>query len=319
MVQSTHHALRKASLIGAALMACASVFAAQDYPTRPITMVVPYGIGGTTDLSARKLASLAQEALGQPIVIENRLGGSGAIAMRTVAHAKPDGYTLIATTSSPLFVTPAVRPVGYQPLEDFTPIMNYSGPYHGVLVTADSPYHSIKEVIDSALAGTTIRYGTAGALGGPHMAFELIANETGAPLKHIPFNGAASTTAALLNGRIDMALVPAYRDLVESGQLTLLGVLDNARDPDFEQVATLSEAGYDVSFPSVVGILAPAGTQDEIVSKLEKVFIDAASSGEFIAFMNRINQPVRIMTGQDLGKQIKANLATYRALIEQLH
>ncbi|WP_418138345.1 tripartite tricarboxylate transporter substrate binding protein [Marinomonas sp. RS-M-Aa-14] len=291
---------------------------AVDYPTHPITMVVPYGAGGTTDISARKLSSLAEAELGQPIVIENRPGGSGTNAMRAVTKAKKDGYTLIATTSSPLFVTPAVRPVGYDSVKDFTPILNYSGPYHGVLVQADSPYQSFDELMAAAKSGTSISYGTAGAMGGPHLSFELIARETRAKLKHVPFNGAGSATAALLGGHVDVALVPAYRDLVLDSKLRLLGVLDDSRDPDFASVPTLKEAGYDVEFPSVVGVMAPAGTDPKIVAKLEATFTKVANSDEFKEFMTKLNQPVRVMTGKKLGETIKMNLENFREVAKEL-
>lgn len=291
---------------------------AQDFPSRPVTIVVPYGAGGTTDISARKLASMAEPLLGQPVVIENHPGGSGTNAMRMVARAKPDGYTLIASTSSPLFVTPAVRPVGYDPVKDFIPLLNYSGPYHGVLVKAGSPYHTLKELIDAAKSGKTISFATAGAMGGPHLSFESVARITGAKLRHVPFNGAASATAALLGGHVDVALVPAYRDLVNGGQLSLLAVLDGSRDPDFKNVPTLKEAGYDVEFPSVVGLLAPAGTNKAIVNKLTKVFTQVVKSAEFKQFMTKLNQPVRYMTGEELGQVIKRNLANYRQVAQDL-
>lgn len=289
-----------------------------DFPTRPITLVVPYGAGGTTDISARKLASLTEKVLGQPIVVEDRPGGSGTNAMRAVAAAKPDGYTLIASTSSPCFVTPALRPVGYDPLKDFVPLLNYSGPIHGVLVNASSPYKTFKDLIAAAKAGKTLTYGTAGAMGGAHLAFTEVARETGAKLQHVPFNGAAKATAALLGNHVDIALVPAYRDLVKDGQLRLLAVLDVHRDPDFPDVATLKEDGYDTEFPSIVGILAPAGTDPAIVKKLSDAFMQTAGSAEFKTFMTKLSQPVRLMTGPELEQVIARNLVAYRKIAKQL-
>jgi tripartite-type tricarboxylate transporter receptor subunit TctC len=307
------------------LVLAASVFGltatlawAQDYPTRPITVVVPYGAGGTTDISARKLTSMAEPILGQPVVVENRPGGSGTNAMRSVASAKSDGYTLIATTSSPSFVTPALRPVGYDPIADFVPILNYSGPYHGVLVKADSPYHTINELIETAKSGTKLTYGTAGAMGGAHLAFTAVADETGAKLQHVPFDSASAATAAVLGGHVHIALVPAYRDLVKDGQLRLLAVLDGTRDPDFPDTPTLMDAGYDVEFPSIVGVMAPAGTDPAIVARLEEVLTEVATSDEFKDFMTKLNQPVRVMSGKELGEVIARNLKAYRALAKEL-
>ena len=307
----------KQVVVAGAISMTAMAGVAQDFPERPITVVVPYGAGGTTDISARKIASLAEAELGQPVVVENRPGGSGTNAMRAVANAKADGYTLIATTSSPLFVTPAIRPVGYDSVKDFTPILNYSGPFHGVLVQAGSPYKTLQDLVEAA-KDKQISYGTAGAMGGAHLSFESISRETSSKLKHVPFNGAAAATAALLGGHVDVALVPAYRDLVNSDQLTLLGILDGTRDPDFADAPTLKEAGYNVEFPSVVGIMAPAGTDAAVVEKLETVFTKVASSEEFKTFMTKLNQPVRIMSGEQLGDTIKENLANYRKVAQEL-
>jgi len=206
---------RRSSLALMASIAIApfAALAQQDYPNRPITLVIPYGAGGSTDTSARQMATMAEKILGQSIVVENLPGASGTNAMRTVAAADPDGYTLIATTSSPSFVTPALRDVGYDTLADFIPILNYSGPFHGVLVPADSPYRSLDELIEGAKSGT-VTYGTAGAMGGAHLAFASVAKQTGAKLQHVPFDGAAKTKAAVLGGHVNVALVPAYRDLV---------------------------------------------------------------------------------------------------------
>lgn len=294
-----------------------TAMAEDAYPSRPITLVVPYGAGGTTDISARQMALMAEKLLGQPIVVENQPGASGTNAMRTVAAADADGYTLIATTSSPSFVTPALRPVGYDTLTDFTPILNYSGPFHGVLVPTSSPYNTLAELVAGAKAGT-VTYGTAGAMGGAHLAFASMAKETGSQLQHVPFDGAAKATAAVLGGHVDVALVPAYRDLVKDGQLRLLGVLDGTNDPDFPDAPTLKGAGYAAEFPSIVGILAPDGTDPAIIAKLEETFTQVASSDEFKTFMTGLSQPVRIMSGADLAKTIEENLNAYREIAKEM-
>lgn len=296
----------------------ASTATAADYPSRPITIVIPYGAGGTTDTSARQLASMAEKKLGQPIVVQNLPGASGTNAMRSVAAAKPDGYTLIATTSSPSFVTPALRSVGYDTLKDFVPVMNYSGPFHGVLVQASAPYKTLDDLIKAAKSGKTLSYGTAGAMGGAHLAFTKVAKASGASLRHVPFKGAAGATAAILGGHVDIALVPAYRDLVRSDKLRLLAVLDGTRDPDFASIPTLMDAGFDIEFPSIVGIMAPAGTDAAVVAKLEKVFTEVAKSDEFGAFMKKLSQPVRIMSGKQLGQAVARNLTAYRALAKEM-
>jgi len=310
---------RRSSLALMASIAIApfAALAQQDYPNRPITLVIPYGAGGSTDTSARQMATMAEHILGQSIVVENLPGASGTNAMRAVAAADPDGYTLIATTSSPSFVTPALRDVGYDTLADFIPILNYSGPFHGILVPADSPYRSLDELIEGAKSDT-VTYGTAGAMGGAHLAFASVAKQTGAKLQHVPFDGAAKAKAAVLGGHVNVALVPAYRDLVKDGQLRLLGVLDGTSDPDFPEAPTLKAAGLAAEFPSIVGIMAPDGTDPAIIAKLEAAFTEVASSDEFKAFMTDLSQPVRIMSGADLAKTIEENLSAYREIAKEL-
>ena len=295
-----------------------SLAGAVDYPTRAISLIVPYGAGGTTDISARRLAALAEPLLGQPVVIENRPGGGGINAMRGLAAAKADGYAVIATTSSPLFVTPALRPVGYDPIADFNSLLNYSGPYHGVLVRADSPYHSLDDLLAAAASGKRLTYGTAGALSGPRLSFTALARETSADLQHVPFSSASSVTAALLGGHIDIALVPAYRDMVRGERLRLLAVLDDSRDPDFPQVPTLTDAGYTIEFPSIVGLMVPRGVPAERVERLRAAFAEAAASEAFARDMDKLSQPVRILSGEQMDEVIQRNLAVYRNLAEEL-
>jgi tripartite-type tricarboxylate transporter receptor subunit TctC len=159
---------------------------------------------------------------------------------------------------------------------------------------------------------------SAGAMGGAHLAFTAVAKKTGGKLQHVPFNGAAAATAAVLGNHVNVALVPAYRDLVRDNKLRLLAVLDGTRDPDFPDVPTLKDAGFDIEFPSIVGILAPAKADPSVTAKLEKVFTDVASSKDFKDFMTKLSQPVRIMSGKELGKTIAGNLQAYRELAKEM-
>ncbi len=304
--------------LATALLLVTTTAWAESFPSRPVTLVVPYGAGGTTDISARQLAKLAEPILGQPVVVENHPGGGGINAMRSVARATPDGYTLIATTSSPSFVTPALRDVGYDPIQDFLPLLNYSGPYHGVLINADSPYRTLDELLEAARNGTRLTYATAGALSGARLSFTALSRETHADLQHVPFDGASSATAALLGHHVDIALVPAYRDLVNDGRLRLLAVLDDGRDPDFPSVPTLAQSGHDIEFPSIVALMAPRGTPAGRIDTLRDAFTQAASSDAFAKVMKKLNQPVRLMSGEALEAVIEKNLTDYRELASEL-
>ncbi|MEJ2167718.1 MAG: tripartite tricarboxylate transporter substrate binding protein [Desulfobacterales bacterium] len=289
------------------------------YPEKPITILIPYAAGGTTDVGVRKLGSIIEKKLGQPIIAENKPGGSGTIALSACAKAKPDGYTLVAVTSSPVFITPHLRKVPYNPIKDLVPIMNSSGPHHGVCVPTASEWQTFADLIkfgkDKPNQAT---YGTAGTFAGAHISILYVEKLTGAKFAHVPFKGAAPATAAILGGHISFAVIPRYADYVRAGTLRVLAVLDGSRDPDFPNVPTLRDLGYDWEFASIVGIMAPAGTPKAVLDKLEKVFIEAADSAEFREFMKKANLPVNIMNGEKFGAVLKSNYLAYREAINEL-
>jgi tripartite-type tricarboxylate transporter receptor subunit TctC len=290
-----------------------------EYPEKPITILIPYAAGGTTDIGVRKLGSIMEKTLGQPIIVENRTGGSGTIALSACAHAKADGYTLVAVTSSPVFITPLLRKVPYNPIEDLVPIMNYSGPHHGVCVPAASEWQKFEDLIkfgkDKPNQAT---YGTAGTFAGAHISFLYVEKLTGAKFSHVPFKGGAPATAAVLGRHVSFAIIPKYADHVRAGKLRVLAVLDGSRDPDFPNVPTLRDLGIDWEFASIVGIMAPAGTSKPILSKLEKVFTEAADSADFRGFMKKANLPVNLMNSEKFGTVLKTNYLGYRKAIQEL-
>jgi tripartite-type tricarboxylate transporter receptor subunit TctC len=290
-----------------------------EYPEKPITILIPYAAGGTTDVGVRKLGSIIEKKLGQPIIVENRPGGSGTIALSACSKAKSDGYTLVAVTSSPVFITPHLRKVTYNPIKDLVPIMNYSGPHHGVCVPAASEWQKFADLIKFGKENPNkATYGTAGTFAGAHISMLYVEKLTGAKFAHIPFKGAAPATAAILGGHISCAIIPRYADHVRNGTMRVLAVVDGYRDPDFPNVPTLRDLGYDWEFASIVGIMAPTGTPKPVLSKLEKVFIEGADSTEFRDFMKKANLPVNIMNSEKFGTVLESNYLAYRKAIEEL-
>lgn len=290
-----------------------------EYPERPIKILIPYSAGGTTDVGARMLASIAEKKFEQPIIVENRPGGSGTVALAACAKAKPDGYTIVAITSSPYFVTPHLRKVPYDPITDLVPIMNYSGPFHGITVPASSEWNTFEDLIqfgkDKPYMAT---YGTAGAFSGAHISMLFLEKQAGGNFTHVPFKGSNAATAAVLGGHVSLAVIPKYADHVRAGNFRVLAVMDGTRDPDFPDVPTVREMGYDWEFASIVGFAAPKGTPDSIVNKLEESFIEAASSAEFQSFMKKSNLPVRIMNTEEFTDVLKKNYYGYQTAIKEL-
>ncbi len=302
------------------LILLTSAVAYAEYPERPIKILIPYGAGGTTDIGVRMLASIVEKELGQPMVVENKPGGSGTIALSAGAKAKPDGYTLTAVTSSPFFITPHLRRVSYNPLEDFVAIMNYSGPYHGIIVPASSEWKTFDDLIKFGKENPNIgTYGTAGTFGGAHISMLYVEKLTGAKFTHLPFKGSSAATAGILGGHVKFGIVPKYADNVKAGNFRVLAVLDGTNDPDFPNVPTLRQLGYDWEFASVVGLVAPKGTPDAIVKKLEKAFIDAANTDEFKQFMAKAGLPIRIMNSSEFATVLEKNYNGYKAAIKELN
>ena len=246
---------------------------AQDYPTRPITLVVPYAAGGGNDVMARIVAEKMSKSLGQQIVIENKGGAGGSIATRQMAKAAPDGYTLGLGGTGTLAINPTLYPnVGYDPRKDFAPIGLIATSALVVLVHPGIEAKSIGELI--ALAKREpgkLNYASAGAGSGIHLGSELLATMAGIKLTHIPYKGSGPALTDLLGGHVAIYLssLPPAIALVREGKVRALAVTGPTRSPIFPDLPTVAEAalpGYEAVLH--YGIVAPAGTPQPIVEKL---------------------------------------------------
>ena len=257
----------------AALALCAIPAVAQDYPTRPITLVVPYAAGGGNDVMARIVADKMGAALGQPIVVENRGGAGGSIATRQVAHAVPDGYTLGLGGTGTLAIDPTLYPnVGYDPRKDFAPVGLIATSALVVLVNPQIPAKSIPELI--ALAKSEpgkLTYASAGVGSGIHLGAELFAYMAGIKLTHVPYKGSAPALTDLIGGHVAIyfSSLPPAIGLVQDGKVRALAVTGPERSKVFPDLPTVAEAALP-GYSAVLhyGIVAPAGVPKPIVEKL---------------------------------------------------
>ena len=277
------HAL--ALLLFGAMAAASSNATAQDYPTRAITLVVPYAAGGGNDIMARTAADKMSPALGQQIVIENRGGAGGSIATRQVAHATPDGYTLGLGGTGTLAVDPTLYPnAGYDPRKDFAPI-GLIGTSALVLVIHPSiPAHNVKELIAYAKANPgKLNFASAGVGSVIHLAAEYFKVQAGIEMTHVPYKGSAPALADLVGGHVSMyfSSLPPAIGLVKDGKIRALAVTGLKRSPIFPELSTVSESGLP-GFEAVLhyGIVAPAGTPKPIVQKLNAALRKAVMSDE---------------------------------------
>jgi tripartite-type tricarboxylate transporter receptor subunit TctC len=274
-------------LLAAALVAGvglqAAPAAAQDYPSRPITLVVPFPPGGSTTIVARIVADKMSEALGQSIVIDNRGGAGGTIGSRAVSKSEPDGYTILLGYSGTLAIGPSLYGnVGYDPRKDFEPIGRIGTAPNTLVVHPSFPVHSVAELIAYAKANPgKVNYGSAGIGTVSHVCGEYFANVAGIKLTHIPYKGTGPAIIDLLGGHIPMAFapVPATHENTQSGKLRMLAVTSAVRSSLLPDVPTIAEAALP-GFEEVLryGLVAPPGTPRAIIERLNAALNAALAS-----------------------------------------
>ena len=294
------------------MLAAAIPAHAQQYPEKPIRVIVPWAAGGTSDLSMRKLAELVSRELGQPLVVENKPGATGVSGLTELAASAPDGYTLALATGATVFIAPNVREIAFNPLTDLTPIINYSGSYHGVLVRDESPWQTLDDLLAAAKeTPKAITYATSGSYDGAHFSMLVAGKLTDTEFVNVPFSGSATAMTALLGGHVAFGVMSGFAPQVGSENLRLLALLDGDRMQEFPDVPTLREAGIDWEYPSIMGVVGPKGLPEDILSTLEGTFLAAAGSAEFQEYMATIQMPTRIQDGAAFTDVIERESARY--------
>ena len=313
---------RRALLAGACAAALLVPLGAssQAFPTKPITLIVPWPAGGSTDRHMRALAELASKNLGQNIIVENKPGGGGTLGPGTMARtAKPDGYTI---TQYPLGMLrlPHMQKMQWDPLKDFTFIVGVSGYTFGFTVRADSPYKTFNDYIEAARKNPgKIDYGSTGIGSSPHLLVEELAINAKAELNHVPFKGNADLQSALLGGHV-MAQSDAtgWDKFVENGQMRLLVTFGEKRTKRWPQVPTAKELGYGVVSQSPYGIAGPKGMDPAVVKVLHDAFKKAMDDPKHQELLEQLNQDLWYRSGDEYAKWATVTYAKDKALIERL-
>ena len=250
-----------------------TMVSAQPYPTKPIRLVIPQAVAGTTDTIARAIAERLGPALGTQVVAENRPGAGGNIGTEAVAKAPPDGYTLVAATSNTHTINPNLyEHLPFDPVKDFAPIALAGFTTNILVVRSDFPAKTLRELIDYAKANPgKLNYGSAGVGSSPHLAGEMFKSLTGTNIVHVPYKGSTPSVTALLGGQVDLMFTGLTSVVahVQSGRFRVLSVNSAKRSSELPNVPTAAEAGLpglDLSF--WIGILAPAGTPQPILDRL---------------------------------------------------
>jgi tripartite-type tricarboxylate transporter receptor subunit TctC len=291
-----------------------------EYPDKPVQLMIPYGGGGSTDVTARMLANLAQKDFPKSIVVVNKPGGGGVLMHELLAQAKPDGYTLGVVSTGVMTRTPFLRKVKYNPEKDFTPIMLYSLWQYGLVVKSDSLWKTLAEFLDYAKKNPgKVTYSTAGTGSAQYLAMEYLAQQEGIKWTHIPFKGGINAVTALLGGHVTAcAQATEWKPYVESGELRLLAVLGGQHIPAFPEVKTLKELGYDYAVVSGPGIAGPAGMDPKVVEYVTNAFTKASKEKEFTDLLAKLEMLPFFLDGKAFAEYIKEDVPRKKALVESL-
>lgn len=311
---------RRHVLLGAAALAAPFGARAQAFPSKPITLIVPWPAGGSTDRHLRALAEIAGKNLGQNIIVENKPGGGGTTGPGSMAlTAKPDGYT-IAQYPMGMVRLPHMQKVQWDPLKDFSFIIGVSGYTFGFTVRADSPYKTFNEYIEAARkAPGKIDYGSTGIGTSPHLLMEELAGNAKVELTHVPFKGNADLTQALLGGHV-MAMSDAtgWDKFVDGGQMRLLVTFGEQRTKRWPNVPTAKDLGYNVVSTSPYGLVGPKGMDPAVVKALHDAFRKAMDDPKHMEVMAQLNQDLWYRSGDDYAKWARDQFAKDKMLIERL-
>jgi tripartite-type tricarboxylate transporter receptor subunit TctC len=303
-----------------ALSALIDVSPAQDFPTRPITFVVPYAVGGTVDVQLRALAAATEKHLGRSFVIENRPSATGTLGPAQVAaSAKPDGYTLTQIHTGVLRF-PFMAKAPYDPAVDFTYIIGISGLTSGLVVRSDAPWKTFDEFLTDAKANPgKINYGAPAGAATPYIAMQQIAKRRGIQWTHVPFKSFAESSNALLGGHIHAVSDAAgWAPLVNSGELRLLVTYGSNRTRNWPSVPTLREVGIDVAANSAYGVAGPKGMNNAVVKILHDAFKKGMEEPTFVALLKKLEQEPIYQSTEDYRAYIERELVVQRQLVEEL-
>jgi tripartite-type tricarboxylate transporter receptor subunit TctC len=293
---------------------------AQSFPARPVTLIVPWPAGGSTDVGMRALASATERHLGQSIVVENRPGGSGTLAPgQMAATAKPDGYT-VAQIPITVFRFPFMQKTSFDPGTDFTYVIGVSGYTFGVVVNDDAPWRTFEAMIADAKANPgKINYGSPGTGTSLHIAMEQIARRQGIQWTHIPFKGNSEAMNALLGHHIDaVADSSGWAQLVNAGRFRLLVTWGAARTKNWPDVPTLREVGIDLVANSPFGIAGPKGMDPKVVQVLHDAFKKGLEEPSYVEAMAKLDQEQFYLSTADYQAFAKQQIEEARRFIAEL-
>ena len=307
------------------LYGCITYAAAQgSWPTRAITMIVPFPPGGLADLVARPVAEAMSRDLGQPVVIENKAGAGGGIGMGLAAKARPDGYTILMALSSLTVIPEADTLLGRSPmfaLADLRPIARYTADPTVLAVRADAPWKTVKDFVEDAKKRpSVINYGSSGNYGTMHVPMEILSQNAGLKMTHVPFTGAGPAVIALLGGQIDAVSTGPATVLqhVKAGKLRVLAHWGTSSLLALPDVPSLKDAGYSAEYAQWSGLFIPKDTPEPIAQRLRAAAKAAAQDARVNEVIRNAGSPVQYQDSPDFQKYVQLDANRMAAIVKRI-
>lgn len=303
----------------AGFLFAANAFAQADYPNQPITLLVPYGAGGTTDVLARALANSMGKTLKQSVIVENRPGAGGSMGVVEMLRTKPDGYKLTLTPVG-IFRQPYLQKTPYDPIRDVTYIASFTTYDFILAVKADAPYKNLNELVDFAKKNPgAIDYGTPGKYSGNQVAMVQLGKAAGTDFVHVPFKGDAENVNALLAGHIKTSVsTNSIKTFIDSGKVRPLAIASEKRSPAFPNLPTFKELGYDVVVPSPLGIAGPKDLPKAIVDKIDAAVKTALQDPEVLRVIDNYGVRTDYRNAATYSDFAKTTFAGEKALVQSM-
>ncbi|MCX7273603.1 MAG: tripartite tricarboxylate transporter substrate binding protein [Burkholderiales bacterium] len=298
---------------------------AQDvYPTRPVTLIVPFPPGGVADTVGRPVAEAMSRLLGQPVLVENKAGAGGGVGMAQVARARPDGYTLLMALSSVTIIPEADKVLERVPmyqLQQLVPIARFTADPTVLVVRADSPWKTLAEFLaDARVRPGAITFGSSGTYGTMHVPIEMLKQASATFMLHVPYTGAGPAVVGLLGGQVEaLATGPStIVQLVRAGRLRALAHWGEGRLAALPEVPSLKELGYSVGFTQWAGLFAPAGTPEPVVARLREVARRAAEDERVVRTIATAGTPMQYLDAPEFARFVQADAAVMAAVVRRI-
>jgi tripartite-type tricarboxylate transporter receptor subunit TctC len=315
---------RRTVLAAALLAACGLAHAQAPFPSKPITMIVPFPAGGLADIVARPVAEAMSRELGQPVVIENKGGAGGGIGMGLVAKAPPDGYTVVMALASYSVLPEADAILGRAPMysyQSLRPIARFTADPTVLAVRADAPWKSAKDFVEDAKRRPgAINYGSSGNYGTMHVPMEILAQNAGIKLTHVPFTGAAPAIVALLGGQIEaVSTGPAtVVQHVKAGKVRVLAHWGNGKLEALPDVPSLKDAGYNAEYAQWSGLFIPAGVPEPVAQRLRAAARAAASDAKVREVIGNAGSPVLYQDTPEFERYVQADVRRMTEVVRKI-